>query len=386
MNLTDWQSFLVNGEFLCYLSPMKSGINPVPRVILFVLLFFSSAMAQAQDSDGFWSKQGGGSWANAGNWDDNVIADGADNTAYFGLSLFATIPANATFTVDGARSIGHLYFTAQSGPDNWVFNAGTGGPLTLESTFETPSINVAFASQQITVNVVLTGTDGLEKLGPGTLLLTSQNTYAGITTVSGGTLWINGWVGTDGINVTSGTLGGTGLISGPVTVQAGSAFAPGNSLGTLTISNSLTLQPGCKTFVEVNASTLGHDTVNGLSDVYYGGTLAVSNLAGTPALGQSFAIFNAAGGSGNFSALAPQLNGGLRWRFDPASGVLSVVSTNLQPKFGKRHAECRLTGIFQYPCSSVRAETSDVYDASCCWSGALFQAEGITCGICRLVM
>jgi autotransporter-associated beta strand protein len=247
--------------------------------------------------------------------------------------LFATIPANATFTVDGARSIGHLYFTAQSGPDNWVFNTGTGGPLTLASTFETPSVNVALASQQITLNVVLAGIDGLEKLGPGTLLLNASNTYAGITVVSGGTLWVNGWIGADGIDVTSGTLGGTGLISGPVTVQAGSVFAPGNSLGTLTISNSLALQPGSMTFIEVNASTLGHDTVNGLSGVNYDGILTVSNLAGMPTLGQSFQIFNAVNASGNFSSITPQLSNGLRWRFDPGSGTLSVVSTNLQPKF-----------------------------------------------------
>jgi autotransporter-associated beta strand protein len=333
---TKWQttgrSFLVRRLFLCYLLPMKSGINPSPRSVFLALVFFSRAMAQAQDSDGFWIKQGSGSWASAGNWDGNIIADGTDNTAYFGLSLFATIPSNAAFTLDGARTIGHLYLTAQSGPGNWSLNPGTGGPLTLDSTFDYPSVNVNYASQQVTVNVVLAGTGGLEKLGPGTLLLTATNTFAGITTVSGGTLWVNGWIGADGINVASGTLGGIGVIAGPVTVQSGSMLAPGNPLGTLTISNSLALQPGSTTFVEVNASTLGHDTVKGVSALSYGGTLMLSNLAGAPAPGQSFPIFNSTSASGNFSSLTPQLSGGLRWRFDPASGVLSVVSTNLQPK------------------------------------------------------
>jgi hypothetical protein len=83
----------------------------------------------------------------------------------------------------------------------------------------------------------------------------------------------------------------------------------------------------------VNAATLAHDQVRGLSSVTYGGTLVVSNVAGTVALGQSYPLFSAAGGSGNFSSLTPQLTGGLRWRFDPPSGVLAVVSTNLQPKF-----------------------------------------------------
>jgi len=72
--------------------------------------------------------------------------------------------------------------------------------------------------------------------------------------------------------------------------------------------------------------------VQSLSTASYGGTLVVSNLAGTPSSGQSFQLFSAAGASGNFSSLTPQLSGGLRWRFDPASGMLSVVSTASQPQ------------------------------------------------------
>ena len=125
---------------------------------------------------------------------------------------------------------------------------------------------------------------------------------------------------------------GIGGIAGPVTVQAGSMLAPGNPLGTLTISNSLALQSGSTTFVEVNASTLGHDTVTGLSAVNYGGALAVSNLAGSLAVGQSFPIFIAGNSSGNFNGITPQLSNGLRWRFDPVGGMLAVVSTSLQPK------------------------------------------------------
>ena len=291
--------------------------------------------ALAQDSDGYWSHAGGGGWANANNWDSGTIADGEDNTAYFGLTpLEPRIPASATFTLDGARSIGNLEFLAQTGPDTWFLNTGTGGPLTLDATFDFPGITVSFASQQVALNLVLAGIAGLEKLGTGTLVLTATNTYSGGTVVSAGTLLVNGQItDTGGVTVASGTLGGTGMISGPVTVQSGGVLSPGNPLGTLTISNSLTLQPGSATAIQVNASTLAHDTVKGLSAASYGGTLTVSNLAGTPALGQSFPVFNAASSSGDFSSLAPQLSGGLRWRFNPASGVLSVVSTNLQLKF-----------------------------------------------------
>ena len=293
-----------------------------------MLLFIYSATAD----DGFWIA-GNGSWTNPNNWDSGAIADGTDNTAYFGL--LANIPANLTVTLDGGRTIGNLFFTDPTGADNVFLNAGNGGWLTLDATFGPPSVTVATANQQIAINVVVAGDAGLEKLGAGSLLLNATNPYTGGTLVSAGLLYINGRIGTDVVTVASSTfLGGTGIISGPVTVQSGGTLAPGNSTpGTLTISNSLTLQPGSKTLMEVNAASSGHAAVRGLASVSYGGTLTVSNLAGVPALNQSFPVFSAASTSGNFSSLTPQLTGGLRWRFNPANGVLSVVSTNLQPKF-----------------------------------------------------
>jgi autotransporter-associated beta strand protein len=289
-------------------------------------------LARAAADDGFWSTPGGGSWANSANWDSGTIADGTDNTAYFGLGFEPTIPANATFTLDGARTIGNLTFTAATGTDNWALNTGTGGPLTLDATFGPPSISVALASQTVTVNASLAGTNGMEKLGAGTLVLAVPNTYAGLTVVSEGVLRLNGRVGLDGVDVMGGsTLGGTGVISGPLTMESGAILAPGNSLGTLTVSNVLTLNPGGTTRIEVNASTLGHDAVQGLTGVAYGGAMTVSNLAGTLALGQTYSIFSSAVSSGNFDSITPKPGNYLRWRFQPASGLLSVVSSASQP-------------------------------------------------------
>ena len=292
---------------------------------------------RALGDDGFWAKAGGGGWANANNWDSAIIADGTDNTAYFGVGL--NIPPNTAITLDGARTIGHLLFTDQSGADNWMLSTGSGGPLTLDATFDTPSITVALAAQQVTVNAVLTGTAGLEKLGDGTLVLTANNTYTGQTLVSAGLLRVNGQTGSDGVTVLSptsgqaaGSLGGTGVIAGPVVVQAGGTLSPGNSLGTLTINNCLTLQAASTTQLEVNAATLAHDTVQGLSSVVYGGTLVVSNLAGTLALGQTFPVFSAGNVNGNFSSIMPNPGPWLRWCFDPANGTLSVVSSASQPR------------------------------------------------------
>jgi len=81
----------------------------------------------------------------------------------------------------------------------------------------------------------------------------------------------------------------------------------------------------------VNASTLGNGAIQGLTSVAYGGALLVSNLAGTLASGQAYPIFNSASATGNFSGISPNPGNFLRWRFVPASGVLSVVSSLLQP-------------------------------------------------------
>lgn len=303
-------------------------LPPGPFCCVLVLAAVGASLAD----DGFWATAGGGSWADPGNWDEGIIADGPDNTAYFGLTVFANIPANAAFSLDGPRTIGHLFFTDDGGPDDWHLNAGTGGPLTLSATLDTPSIAVSRADQQVTLNVVLAGSDGLEKLLNGTLVLAATNTYTGETTVRAGTLRVNGRIGDGAVFVAGGTLGGTGTITGPVTVQSGGTLAPGDSIGTLNLSNALVLQPGSATRIEVNAATSEHDRVQGMPSVNYGGTLVVSNLAGTPALGQSFPIFSAASSSGNFTNITPGSPGtGLRWRFEPASGVLSVVSASSQP-------------------------------------------------------
>jgi autotransporter-associated beta strand protein len=298
------------------------------------MLFSAAVVGRAQDADGFWSKGGGGSWANANNWESGTIADGTNNAASFGVTgLEPPMPLNATFTLDGTRAIGSLNFYPTNTSVNWTLSTGGGGPLTLANDIDYPGIYVSMAN--VTISLVLAGSDGLEKLAAGTLILSGTNTYTGGTVVSAGTLLVNGAITDSGaVSNLSGTLGGIGWIAGPVFVQSGCNLAPGSSgIGTLAISNSLALAAGSKTIMQLNASTSAHDAVAGLSNVVYGGTLVVSNLAGTPALGQSYQLFSATGSAGNFSSLTPQLSNGLRWRFAPATGVLSVVSTASQPQF-----------------------------------------------------
>jgi autotransporter-associated beta strand protein len=98
------------------------------------------------------------------------------------------------------------------------------------------------------------GTGGsLAKTGRGKLSLTNANTYTGGTTITKGTLLVRNMTGsatgTGAVQVNAGTLGGTGKITGAVTVgtasSSGAILLPGNSAtkpGILTINSTLTFK------------------------------------------------------------------------------------------------------------------------------------------------
>jgi hypothetical protein len=134
--------------------------------------------------------------------------------------------------------------------------------------------------------------------------------------------------GSGSVTVEGGSLGGIGRIAGPVTILPGGTMAPGVSLGVLTISNSLTLSG--TTVMELNAATRTNDSVRGLTTVTYGGTLVLSNLAGTITPSNTFKLFSANSYDGVFSGLSPVTPGmGLAWNTNTlaADGTLRVVST-----------------------------------------------------------
>jgi autotransporter-associated beta strand protein len=172
---------------------------------------------------------------------------------------------------------------------------------------------------------------GLTKQGSGTLTLGEANTYTGPTTVSAGTLDVNGsLVAATTVNVgASGTLGGTGTVSGNVTCSPGGTVAPGDVgvIGTLTVGGNASLV-GAE--MELNVTTSpSNDVLSVGGTLTYGGTLTVSNLTGTLAVGQSFTLFKAASLGGSFSATnLPTLGAGLGWNWNPATGTLSVIAVS----------------------------------------------------------
>ena len=205
------------------------------------------------------------------------------------------------------------------------------------STAANQLINIDTAGQNVTFVSALTNSGGtLTKLGAGTLTLTGANTYSGGTFINNGTLAVNNLNGSgtgvgNVIVQSGGALAGKGSLGGSVTVTAGGKLMPGNPLGTLTVSNDLSLASVSTAYFQAQHSPLTNSSVKVIGTLTQGGTLTVTNGGGTFVVGDSFKLFSATGFTGAFSSFnLPALNGGLFWSTTrlAVDGILGVVSTN----------------------------------------------------------
>jgi autotransporter-associated beta strand protein len=209
----------------------------------------------------------------------------------------------------------------------------------------------------------------LIKSGPGTMTLTSANTFTGATTIQQGTLVLagSGALASTLIDVQSGaafdisstpyTLGSgqtiqvNGLLTGELTAAPGSVvtgsgvidgtlilngqLAPGNSPGILSLDgNDLMMGSASTALFELGGTTPGSfDRVMNISDFALDGAWTVSFTGGfTPAPGDSFDLWDASNvDSSGFTLpgdlFLPPLLAGSVWDASafPTTGVISVV-------------------------------------------------------------
>jgi autotransporter-associated beta strand protein len=191
-----------------------------------------------------------------------------------------------------------------------------GGTNDMEFTgavaLTTPFSTLAAATQ--TFNVTNTGTTtfsgvmsqgtgvaAVTKTGTGTLVFSGANTYTGANTVNAGTLLINN---TSGSGTGSGTIavanasangsifGGSGSVSGLITINSGGSFRPGALGGTSTAtftstnntSSALTLNTGSTAFFDIQgtvkgAAVSGYDNFTTAGRVNYGGAFTINLLS-----------------------------------------------------------------------------------------------------------
>lgn len=319
-----------NGELTITVPPMSAILlNPVAATV-------------------YWTGASSANWADSGNWLSNMVPTSASDVVFSFPSIenFSTTLAQNT-TVNGLS-------IQETGPIGISGNSLTinSGGIDMLSASNNAAINSALvlgASQNwaiapgrvLTVNGPMSGAGNLA-LSLGTVILTGTNSCSGTTTISNGTLVVNGSMSSP-VTVAGGTLSGTGTLTGSVTVNAGT-ISPGPGMATLAISNVLTLQAGGSLSVDVNAQTETCDKIVGLTSVNYGGTLVVNNQTGTFAAGNVFKLFNAASYSGAFAAFSPTApRFGLAWDTSTLTtdgtlrvkNIIIVPTTNIvESRFG----------------------------------------------------
>ena len=277
----------------------------------------------------------------------SLTAGGSNQTLAFGLSGIDT--TNATVTLSSANPItvqlgsmrlrnGPLKVVADPGVyvdlagirTNGIYPAdfqgsSYGSPSEIEWNFgDGPANNTSRCGP-------IQGVSWFTKDGNAALILWATNSYPGPTVVSNGVLVVSGRIeGGGAVTVAAGaTLGGSGSLDGSVSVQAGGMLSPGNAIGTMTVNNTLTLAAGSTTMMQLNKAGATNDQVRGITTLTYGGTLAVTNLAGTLAAGDSFKLFDATNYTGAFAAISPATPGiGIVWdgSYLPVNGTLRVAA------------------------------------------------------------
>ncbi len=199
----------------------------------------------------------------------SVAANIADNAALIfnrsdSLTYDGVISGNGTLTKLGAGTL--ILTGANTYADGTTISAGTlqignGGTTgTITGPIEDDAALLFNHSNNVTFAAPISGIGTLTKLGAGTLTLTANNTYTGLTTISGGTLQI-------GNNTTTGT------ITGDILDQASLIFnRSDNGAYDGVIS-------GNGTFTKLGAGTLsltGDNTFTGLTTISTG-TLQIGN-------------------------------------------------------------------------------------------------------------
>jgi autotransporter-associated beta strand protein len=199
------------------------------------------------------------------------------------LNLVATIPNPVSFSNavnSAAFNVGGL-----TGNSSQALSDTTGEPVTL-------SVGGNNASSAFSGS--LSGNGSLVKAGTGTLTLSGDNLYSGVTTISNGTvavigngilessiniaasdatLDLTGLIGSSLAVAAGQMLSGIGRVNGSITMSPASAlFSGNNGMGTLTVLANLTLDNSSSNFFALSTSAIG---ANDLTLV--GGTLTCNN-------------------------------------------------------------------------------------------------------------
>ncbi|WP_197997539.1 cadherin domain-containing protein, partial [Gimesia panareensis] len=128
-----------------------------------------------------------------------------------------------------------------------VLLGGPSGSLTLNQAVSTTA----------TFGGGISGNGSLTIGGAGEVILSGNSSFTGATNVQNGVLKVDGTLATSKVIVATGaTLGGSGSVNAPVTINADAALAPGSSPGFLS-TGDLTLDADGNLNIEINGTAAG---------------------------------------------------------------------------------------------------------------------------------
>src|SRR5215471_12757025 len=238
------------------------------------------------------------------------------NTTQLQVTTGTATQAGVISELNGPRPLekigaGTLVLTAPntySGPT--TISAGTlvlGNGGTSGSILGNVVDNGTFAvnrSDAYTFSGAISGSGSFVQMGTGTTTLSANSTYTGPTTVSAGTLTVNGSIANSAVTVDAGAaLTGTGTV-GATTIRSGGIFAPGSvgMPGPMMVFGNLVFQSGALYLAQITSSSASIANVTGAASL--AGTVAV--LFFSESFTRSYSVLSAAGGFNGsaFSALA----------------------------------------------------------------------------------
>ncbi|MFM7243347.1 MAG: beta strand repeat-containing protein [Planctomycetaceae bacterium] len=177
-------------------------------------------------------------------------------------------------------------------------NSGSSGRMRFTESFAMPAtrgitINVGgtlggyfevAADKTLTIAGPITGGGQLRKTGSGALVLSGSSNYAGTTTVSTGTLVVNGVIGgTSAVSLSGGTtLAGSGTVNGPTTIGSFATVSPGASPGTLTFGGNLLWNSGGSYNWQMLSGTGTAGQTSAWDLITVGGTLDIGATSANP--------------------------------------------------------------------------------------------------------
>jgi autotransporter-associated beta strand protein len=171
------------------------------------------------------------------------------------------------------------------------------------------------------------GSFAVTKAGAGTLTLAAAtNGYSGATSVTAGTLIVNGNISTSVTTVAStATLAGTGTV-GAASVNG--TLTPGDGGIESLNFTSLTLSNTSSSQFEINTAGDAADLAIASAAMFFDGALTVTNIGAALANGDVFNLFDWSSASGTFDSVSlPSLTGDLTWDQSQlyTSGTITVI-------------------------------------------------------------